>query len=102
MSLSQHEQMILKGIEDDLAQQDPQLCAWLAGTSGVKQPHPHRLRWVVLAAALGLVLGITLAILGKLAATPTVTRAGLATALLASVIWIHLAGTRLAHRRHTC
>ena len=96
MSLSQHEQMILKGIEDEFAQQDPQLSAWLAGSKGSE---PHCPRWVLLTVALALVLGIALVFLGKAAALPPVTRIGLAVAVLPSVLWMHIAAAGLLRRR---
>jgi hypothetical protein len=98
MSLSQHERMILKEIEDEFTQRDPQLSARLAG---ITQIQPHQPRRVVLAVLLALALGITLVILGKVAAAPLATRLGLAAAILAATCWMHILVMGLLRRRRT-
>ncbi len=95
MSLSQREQMILRGIEDELAR-DPGLPARLAR---IEEPR----RWrppAVPAALLAFALGFALMVCGATAAAPPVGWAGVAVAMAASC-WLLVVVARRLHPRRT-
>ncbi len=96
MSLSQREQMILRGIADELARQDPGLPARLARIEAPRRWRPP----AAPAALLALALGFALMVCGATAAAPPVGWAGVAVAVAASC-WLLVVVTQRLHGRRT-